>query len=532
MSETPGPDEPQAGPPGPPDQPDRPTEILPTGEQSEAAEAPQPSGPGAPAPDAAAREAGAFAPPGGTSAGPGQGDTFAGPDGAFASQDGTFAGQGGTFAGQGGTFAGQPWPGSAPADLRSVTGPAPVLMSFGPPASQQRVTVAFRAILAIPQFFVLIFVLIAAEVVAFIGWWAALFTGQLPEWAHEFLTGALRWQARVNGYLFFLTDRYPPFSLADADYPIRLFTKRTRLNRLAVFFRVILAIPVYIVTEIVSIGLGILGIGAWVITLFTGQMPSRLHESFAAMIRWDARFYGYIFLLTPEYPAALYGDAKPAPVISPVVASEPAAAETASADTPTGAATDSELTAGGTTAEQAPSPQVPSTADDPWRLVLPEGARTLVTVALVIGFLGFAANWAFEGIQLSKASNTVNKAVAYAAVTGDYNTLGGVVTSFQSKVQACDQNLSCVTALDGQVAKAFQTFGTQLQGAGVPSSYSGEVSTLMADNNSVASDLNKLAGAQSASQYTSVAAGLNLEGDLSSWQTAYNQLAKSLQPAG
>ncbi len=520
MSETPEPDESQAGPPpGPPDQPGGPNEILPTGEQPEAAEAPQPFAPGTAAPDA-----GAFAPPGGTSAGPPQGYTFAGPGGAFASQDGT-------FAGQDGTLAGQPWPGSAPADLRSVTGPAPVLMSFGPPARQARVTVLLRGILAIPQFFVLIFVLIAAEVVAFIGWWAALFTGRLPAWAHEFMTGALRWQSRVYGYIFFLTDRYPPFQLADADYPIRLFTKRTRLNRFAVFFRVILMIPVYIVTEIVSIGLGILSIGAWLITLFTGQMPSRLHESFTAMIRWIARFYGYVFLLTPEYPAALYGDAKPAPAISPVVASEPGAAETA-VDTPTDTAAESEPTAGATTAEQASSPQVPATADDPWRLVLPEGARTLVTVALVIGFLGFAANWAYEGIQLSKVSNTVNKAVAYATVTADYNTLGGVVSSFQSKVQACDQNLSCVTALDGQVASAFQTFGTELQGAGIPSTYSGEVSTLMTDNSNVASDLNKLAGAQSASEYTSVASGLNLEGDLSSWQTAYNQLAKSLSPAG
>ena len=49
---------------------------------------------------------------------------------------------------------------------------------------QRRATVIFRIILAIPQFIVLFFLGIAAFFVSMIGWFAALFTGRLPEFAY------------------------------------------------------------------------------------------------------------------------------------------------------------------------------------------------------------------------------------------------------------------------------------------------------------------------------------------------------------
>ncbi len=63
---------------------------------------------------------------------------------------------------------------------------------------------------------------VAAFVVTVIGWFGALFTGRLPVFAADFLTGYLRWLARVYAYLYLLTDVYPPFALDDADYPVRL----------------------------------------------------------------------------------------------------------------------------------------------------------------------------------------------------------------------------------------------------------------------------------------------------------------------
>ncbi len=70
-----------------------------------------------------------------------------------------------------------------------------------------------KLLLALPHFLVLYFVQIAAFLIAWIGYFAILFTGRLPEGFHRFITGWVRWNARVTGWMFSLTDRYPPFSL-------------------------------------------------------------------------------------------------------------------------------------------------------------------------------------------------------------------------------------------------------------------------------------------------------------------------------
>jgi hypothetical protein len=64
----------------------------------------------------------------------------------------------------------------------------------------------------IPHGFCLFFRMIATFFVVFIAWWAVLFTGTYPKGMHEFVVGTLRWSARVNLYLSFMTDKYPPFS--------------------------------------------------------------------------------------------------------------------------------------------------------------------------------------------------------------------------------------------------------------------------------------------------------------------------------
>ncbi len=91
---------------------------------------------------------------------------------------------------------------------------------------------------------------------AVIGWFAALFMGRLPEWAHTFLCGVARWYTRVGAYMFLLTDRYPPFSLDDVEYPARpILPERGPLNRVSVFFRIILAVPASVFYQIVQYGL-------------------------------------------------------------------------------------------------------------------------------------------------------------------------------------------------------------------------------------------------------------------------------------
>ena len=190
-------------------------------------------------------------------------------------------------------------------------------MWFAGTAPQRRLTVAFRIILAIPQIIVLYFLFIAAVFVLVIGWFGALFMGRLPEWVHSFVGGVVRWTTRVGAYMFLLTDRYPPFSLDDEDYPARpILPEPGRLNRWAVLFRLILVIPAYVFAQIVEYGLTFpLLFVAWLIALFSGRMHPALYPAYSALLRYQVRLHSYLFMLTSEYAWGMLGD--PSAALSP-----------------------------------------------------------------------------------------------------------------------------------------------------------------------------------------------------------------------
>ena len=192
-----------------------------------------------------------------------------------------------------------------------------ILVAFAGPARQNRLTVLVRIVLAIPHLIVLYALGIAAEVVALISWFAALFIGRLPSGLADFLSGYLRWTSRVYAYLLLLTDEYPPFELGDSDYPLHVAMRPGRLNRLAVLFRLVLAIPAYLVIVALAFGLGSIAILiVWLIVLVSGTMPESLYGAIAAVLRYHARFFGYMLLLSGTYPKGLFGD-EPGPAGGP-----------------------------------------------------------------------------------------------------------------------------------------------------------------------------------------------------------------------
>ncbi len=199
---------------------------------------------------------------------------------------------------------------TVPGGAGGQPGPADeILVAFAEPAGQRRLTVLVRIILAIPHLVVLYVLGIAAEVVALICWFAALVTGRLPDGLAEFQVGYLRWPTRFYAYLFLLTDVYPPFEFADADYPVRLRAEPGPLNRLAVLFRIILVIPAWIVSVVLGYGLSFLVMFVtWLIVLIAGRMPRPLHEALAAAVRYQTRVSGYFLMLTARYPGGLFGD--------------------------------------------------------------------------------------------------------------------------------------------------------------------------------------------------------------------------------
>ena len=116
--------------------------------------------------------------------------------------------------------------------------------------------------------------------------------------------------------MYLLTDSYPPFSLDDEDYPARpILPAPGRLNRWAVLFRLVLAIPAAVFSQIVQYGLTFpILLVMWFVVLVSGRMPPSLYTTYAALLRYQVRFHSYFLMLTSVYAWGMLGDPPAAPV--------------------------------------------------------------------------------------------------------------------------------------------------------------------------------------------------------------------------
>jgi hypothetical protein len=88
-------------------------------------------------------------------------------------------------------------------------GSYPVDLKIGPPLPQNRWKTAFRLILAFPAFVVGGALGNAMFTAAFLGWFAALFTGRMPRGIRNMAAYGLRYTSQTNAYFYLLTERYP-----------------------------------------------------------------------------------------------------------------------------------------------------------------------------------------------------------------------------------------------------------------------------------------------------------------------------------
>ncbi|MBF9068779.1 DUF4389 domain-containing protein [Streptacidiphilus fuscans] len=177
------------------------------------------------------------------------------------------------------------------------------------PGAQRRWTVLLRWLLLIPQWIVLTILGILGFLAVVVGWFAALVLGRLPGPIHSYLAGLLVYQTRVQSYAMLLVDRYPPFAFDAPEHPVQVELRpATSLNRLAVFFRLLLMIPAGIVQGLVTQGWYVVGFFLWLITLVLGRLPRPAFEATAATVRFSLRFQAYASMLTPAYPKRLFGD--------------------------------------------------------------------------------------------------------------------------------------------------------------------------------------------------------------------------------
>jgi len=395
---------------------------------------------------------------------------------------------------------------TAPVTEQSM--PAPVLVAFAGSAPQSRLTVAFRIFMAIPQLIVLWLLGIAAMVITIIGWFGALFTGRLPVFAADFLTGYLRWLSRVYAYNYLLTDAYPPFTLDDADYPVRLAVTPGRLNRLAVLFRFFLLIPCWIVQAVVSYGaLTIFMFVTWLIVLVTGQMPDAIHQGLAAVLRYQVRTLGFATMLTSAYPGGLFGD-------------PPAQAGYGDPQAQPGYGVQPEYAQAGYGA-----PAAGPAGGLSWRLVLSAAARKLVILFIVLGVVLAGVNGA---VQAALAGNSVSALSAAKQVVADIGPSRDALDNYSANVQACNNKLSCVEGVDRKVAATLDTFAAELRGIAMPSQATTANAALAAAVSDTAAKFAKLSTAPSATKYISEAQASGLQQSVNKINQAYDNLGTAL----
>ena len=208
--------------------------------------------------------------------------------------------------------SGPPPSGWAPGPASSPIPPGsyPIAFTFNSPGTIARWRPLVHWLLVIPHFIVLYVLSIVASVLVFVAWIVGVITGRIPEGIQGLIIATLRYSARVQTYMFFLREEYPPFNF-DLEFTDPGTDPRTRLDvvpaienrsRLTIFFRGILIIPHAIVYFFLLIALYVVSIIGWFAVIILGRWPAGLESFMIGFIRWTARFSGYYYLITDDYP--------------------------------------------------------------------------------------------------------------------------------------------------------------------------------------------------------------------------------------
>jgi hypothetical protein len=202
--------------------------------------------------------------------------------------------------------------------------PYPVGVTVVPPlTSRNRLTTAFRLILAIPHLILVGGIGIGtayredgttavggeggllgavAIFLAIVSWFTIVIAGNHIIGIRQFTTFYLRWRTRALAYLMLLEDVYPPFG--DAPYPavIDIADPLVPRKRLTVALRLLLALPHVFVLIFVLFAWFCTTVVAWFAILLTGTYPEGLYDFGVGALRWRLRVETYVLLLVDEYP--------------------------------------------------------------------------------------------------------------------------------------------------------------------------------------------------------------------------------------
>lgn len=171
---------------------------------------------------------------------------------------------------------------------------------------RSRVLVFFRLPLVFPHLVWLYLWGLLVAIVSVINWFAVLIVGRPPRAFHRFLSGYVRYQFHVYAFLTVAANPFPGFTGRAGSYPLDLAlpAEPQRQNRWKTLFRLILAVPAWIVGFGVWVLLFVASICTWFAALVRGSAPWGLRNAMAYSLRYVAQTNAYLYLLTDAYPHA------------------------------------------------------------------------------------------------------------------------------------------------------------------------------------------------------------------------------------
>ena len=206
----------------------------------------------------------------------------------------------------------------------------PVQLTVTDDLHRSRLTVFFRLLLAIPLFIWLGLWSIGVFFAAIIGWFAALFTGRLPQGLHDFFGMYIRYATHLGAYLAIAANPYPSFT-GTPGYAVDVsIPERQDQPRWKTAIRLFLAIPALMLAAtlgsfagggggsqaaedgaseaewLASSGVGgvaaVCAVLGWFAAVALGRMPLGLRNLGVFGLGYTAQAYAYLLLLTDRYP--------------------------------------------------------------------------------------------------------------------------------------------------------------------------------------------------------------------------------------
>jgi hypothetical protein len=179
----------------------------------------------------------------------------------------------------------------------------PVRLTVDDDLRRSRLTVFFRALLALPHFVWATLWGVAVFFALIANWFVTLFRGRPAAGLARFLTRYLRYTTHIWAYALLIANPFPGFTGLPGSYPIDIQVEPPeRQNRWVTGFRLVLAIPATFVQGALGGLLLMAGIFTWFSALARGRAPQGLRNLGAYALRYNAQTNGYLFLLTERYP--------------------------------------------------------------------------------------------------------------------------------------------------------------------------------------------------------------------------------------